>query len=483
VSTPRLPLRDASQSPLWNEDLAPTPAHRRTWTTYHFAALWIGMSVVITTYTLASGLMQQGMTWSQAMLTILLGNVIVLVPMILNAHAGTKYGVSFPVLCRASFGVRGANVPALLRALVACGWFGIQTWIGGVALNMLLTAASPAWSGVPGNIWLAFGAFWAVQVWVIVSGLDGIRKLEGWAAPLLLAGGVALLVWAVQQGGGLSHVLAESVRLQAGSTPFWQLFPAAVTANVGYWATLSLNIPDFTRYARSQRSQALGQALGLPTTMTAFAFIGVAVTSATIVIFGEAIWDPVILIARIGSPGVIIVGAAVVMLAQLTTNMAANVVSPANDFSSLAPRHVSYVTGGLITAALGVMMMPWKLYADAAAYIFTWLIGYSSLMGAIGGILIADYWVLRKCELSTDDLFAVEGRYTYTRGVNMRAMVALVAAVLPVVPGFLRAATTPGGQVADPMWLDTLYTYAWFVTFGIGFVMHLALHRGTRHDT
>jgi NCS1 family nucleobase:cation symporter-1 len=433
------------------------------------------MSVVITTYTLASGLMQQGMNWWQAMTTILLGNVIVLIPMILNAHAGTKYGVSFPVLCRASFGVRGANVPAILRALVACGWFGIQTWIGGLALNTLMTAAWPAWSAMPGAIWMSFAAFWLVQVWIIVKGLEGIKKLEGWSAPLLLAGGVILLLWAVNRGGGLGRVLSESVRLQSGSTPFWTLFPSALTANVGYWATLSLNIPDFTRFARSQRSQALGQALGLPATMTAFAFIGVAVTSATMVVFGEAIWDPVALIARIGNAPAIIFGALIVMLAQLTTNMAANVVSPANDFSSLAPRRITYVTGGLITAAIGIVMMPWKLYADAAAYIFTWLIGYSTLMGAIGGILIADYWILRRRMLSTADLFAVDGRYSYTNGVNARAMIALVAAIAPVVPGFVRAASTPGGQVSNPAVVDMLYTYAWFVTFALGAVIYLVL--------
>jgi NCS1 family nucleobase:cation symporter-1 len=464
-----------SASPLWNPDLAPTRPECRTWSTYHIAALWIGMSVVITTYTLASGLIEQGMTWWQAMLTIMLGNTIVLVPMILNAHAGTKYGVSFPVLCRASFGVKGANVPAILRALVACGWFGIQTWIGGLALNTLLVAAWPAWAGLSGNIWISFAAFWLVQVWIIFNGLEGIKKLEGWSAPLLLAGGALLLGWAIRTGGGLGHILTESVRLQTTHVSFWQLFPAALTANVGYWATLSLNIPDFTRYARSQRSQALGQALGLPATMTAFAFIGVAVTSATIVLFGEAIWDPVALIARIGSPPVIIFGTLVVMLAQLTTNMAANVVSPANDFSSLAPRRISYVTGGLVTAVIGIVMLPWRLYADAAAYIFTWLIGYSSLMGAIGGILIADYWVLRRRELSLGDLFKLDGRYTYNRGVNTRAMVALVLAILPVIPGFLRAAVTPGGQVASPTFLDSLYTYAWFVTFGLSFVLYLCL--------
>ena len=465
---------DLSHSPLWNRDLAPTPLARRTWSTYHIAALWIGMSVVITTYTLASGLMQQGMTWSQAMITILLGNTIVLIPMILNAHAGTKYGVSFPVLCRASFGVKGANIPAILRALVACGWFGIQTWIGGLALHTLLSAAAPAWGSLPGNVWISFAIFWIVEVYLIVKGLEGIKLLEAWSAPLLLGGGALLLGWAIQRGGGLGQVLQESVRLQTAHVPFWQLFPAALTANVGYWATLSLNIPDFTRYARSQKSQALGQALGLPATMTAFAFIGVAVTSATIVIFGEAIWDPVVLIARIGNPPVIIFGALVILIAQLTTNMAANVVSPANDFSSLAPKRISYVTGGLITAAIGIVMMPWKLYADAAAYIFTWLIGYSSLMGAIGGILIADYWVYRRRQLALPDLFKMRGEYTYDNGVNWRAVSVLVVAILPVLPGFVRAALTPGGQVANSTFLDALYTYAWFVTFALSFVLYLA---------
>jgi nucleobase:cation symporter-1, NCS1 family len=473
---------DVSASPLWNADLAPTSLTQRTWTTYNIAALWIGMSVVITTYTLASGLMQQGMTWWQALVTILLGNAIVLIPMILNAHAGTKYGVSFPVLCRAAFGVRGANVPAVLRAIVACGWFGIQTWIGALALQALLTAAWPGWANVPGGIAIAFAVFWLVQVAIIVRGLEGIKLLESWAAPLLLAGGLALLWWAASHGGGLGHILAESPKLQQGSTPFWVLFPAALTANVGYWATLSLNIPDFTRYAKSQRSQALGQALGLPLTMTAFAFLGVAVTSATIVIFGEAIWDPVVLIARIGSPAVVISGALVILAAQITTNMAANVVSPANDFSSLAPTRISYVTGGLITAALGIVMMPWKLYADAAAYIFTWLIGYSSLMGAIGGILIADYWILRRRQLSLPDLYKVHGRYTYRGGVNRAAMVALAAAILPVVPGFLRAALTPGGIVPNPTLFDHLYTYAWFVTFALSAAMYLALMRRSQRE-
>ena len=469
-----------STSPLWNPDLAPTSPERRTWSTYNIAALWIGMSVVITTYTLASGLMTAGMTWWQAMVTILLGNTIVLVPMILNAHAGTKYGISFPVLCRASFGVRGANVPAMLRAIVACGWFGIQTWIGALALDALMNAAWAGWASVGAHTAIAFAVFWIIQVLIILKGTEGIKVLESWSAPLLLGGGALLLLWGVKNGGGLGNVLEQSQRLQSGNADFWKLFPSALTANVGYWATLSLNIPDFTRYAKSQRSQMLGQALGLPTTMTAFAFIGVAVTSATIVIFGAPVWDPVVLVAKIGRPGVIIFAALVVLAAQLTTNMAANVVSPSNDFSNLSPKRISYVTGGLITAVIGILMMPWKLYSDAAAYIFTWLIGYSSLMGALGGILIVDYWIIRRQRLVTDDLFRVQGAYTYRGGFNPRAIVALVLAVLPVVPGFLRAAATPGGSVANPTLFDQLYSYAWFVTFALSSLFYYALMRNSR---
>src|ERR1700738_1127666 len=438
------------------------------------------MSVVITTYTLASGLMQEGMNWWQALMTILLGNIIVLIPMVLNAHAGTKYGISFPVMCRASFGVRGANIPAMLRAVVACGWFGIQTWIGALALNTLFVAAWPSWSNVTGGRALAFALFWLRQVAIIARGIEGIKILGSYAAPFLLTGGILLLLWGIRHGGGLGHILVESQRLQGKTqnVSFWKLFPPALTANVGYWATLSLNIPDFTRYVRSQRSQVTGQALGLPTTMTAFAFIGVAVTSATIVIFGKPEWDPVVLVTRIGGGGGVVFPPLVVLAAQLHTNMAANVVSPSNDFSNLNPRRISYVTGGLITAVIGILMMPWRLYSDAGAYIFTWLVGYSSLMGALGGILIADYWVLRRERLSLPDLFRIDGAYSYRGGVNPAAMIALVLAVLPVVPGFLHAATTPGGNVAAPTFLDHLYQYAWFVTFGLSFVIYLIRMRG-----
>ncbi|HEU4767826.1 MAG TPA: NCS1 family nucleobase:cation symporter-1 [Pyrinomonadaceae bacterium] len=482
---------DVSHSPLWNKDLAPTTIRERTWSTWNIAALWIGMSVVITTYTLAGGFIEAGMNWWQAMITILLGNTIVLIPMILNAHAGTKYGVSFPVLSRAAFGTKGANIPAMLRAIVACGWFGIQTWIGGTALDVLFGYMFPAWNtalsatilDVALHTWFGFFLFWAIQVVIILKGVEGIKYLETWSAPLLLIGGLVVLVWASWRAGGLGRVLTESTGLQKQRNEFWSIFPGALTASVGYWATLSLNIPDFTRYAKSQKSQMLGQALGLPLTMTAFAFIGVAVTSATVLIYGMAIPNPVDLMARFDNVLIILFATAVIFAAQLTTNMAANVVSPSNDFSNLNPRLISYVTGGLITAVIGILMMPWKLMSSMGAYIFTWLIGYSGLMGAIAGILICDYWVLRKRRLDLAGLFDPKGPYSYGNGFNWRAVVALFVSIAPVVPGFLNAASTPGGQVANPTFLDHLYTYAWFVTFALGFVIYYVLTRASKGDS
>src|SRR5688572_11352016 len=439
------------------------------------------MSVVISTYMIAGSMIEAGMTWRQALLTVLLGNTIVLVPMCLNAHAGTKYGVSFPVLLRASFGTRGANLPAMLRAVVACGWFGIQTWLGGAAIDVLVGLMWPRWNsigaagilGVAGHTWIAFFFFWLVQVFFIVRGLEGIKHLESWASPLLLLGGVVLLAWCAHKAGGLGTVLDASSALQKEKNNFWTIFPAFLTGAVGYWATLSTNIPDFTRYARSQKSQMLGQALGLPTTMTLFAFIGIATTSATLIIYGRAIPNPVDLMKEFTSVAVVLFATVIIFLAQLSTNMAANVVSPSNDFSNLKPRLISYVTGGLITAVIGIVMMPWKLMESAGNYVFIWLIGYSGLMGAIAGIMICDYWVLRRQQLSLRELFDPAGRYAYTGGVNWRAVVALLIGIAPCVPGFLQAATGKAIKVWEP--LNTLYTYAWFVTFALGFVLYWLL--------
>jgi NCS1 family nucleobase:cation symporter-1 len=427
------------------------------------------------------------MSWRQAMATIFLGNCIVLVPMLLNAHAGARYGIPFPVFARASFGVLGANLPALLRALVACGWFGIQTWIGGAALHQLakavwpgiatLPAVVPAFLGISTGELTMFLAFWAMNVYFIVRGTESIKALELLSAPFLIAVGLALLAWAYLKAGGFGPILAQPSRF-ASDAEFWKVFFPSLTAMVGYWATLSLNIPDFTRYARSQRDQVVGQAIGLPPTMTLYAFIGVAVTSATVLVLpgGKVVWDPVELLGRIGGPFTIALSMLALSVATLTTNLAANVVSPANDFSNLAPRRISFRAGGLITAFLGIAMMPWKLLASSQGYIFTWLVGYSALLGPIGGILIADYFVLRRTRLAVGDLYRRGGVYEYRGGFNPAAVAALALGIAPNVPGFL-AQAFPAAFGAVPAFWRGIYSYAWFLGFAVAGVAYLALMR------
>jgi NCS1 family nucleobase:cation symporter-1 len=456
-----VPSQDRS---LYNEDLAPVPLERRTWGVYNYASLWVAMSVCIPTYMLASGLIAGGMSWWQAIGTILLGNLIVLVPMLLNAHAGTKYGIPFPVFVRASFGVRGANIPAVLRALVACGWFGIQTWIGGQAIYTMLGIVWPAARASQTGLWICFFAFWALNVAVILRGIDTIKFLEGIAAPFMLGVGLLLLWWITSLAGGLGPVLSAPSKFHS-TGEFFRFFVPSLTGMVGFWATVALNIPDFTRYAKSQRAQMLGQAIGLPAAMTLYSFIGVAVTSASVVIFGEAIWDPVTLLGRFNRPVVALVALVALLIATLNTNVAANVVSPSNDFSNLNPRRISFRTGGLITCVVGIMMMPWKLLGSFSAYIFGWLVGYSGLLGPIAGIMIADYFVLRHCNLEVNDLYRADGDYAYSRGINWRAVGALAAGVAVALTGLVLPPLRP------------LYNYAWFVGFIVAGVVYLALMR------
>ncbi len=450
---------------LFNEDLAPVPLERRTWGTYNYLSLWVAMSVCIPTYMLASGLIAGGMNWWQAVGTILLGNLIVLVPMLLNAHAGAKYGIPFPVFVRASFGVRGANLPAILRALVACGWFGIQTWIGGQAMNSMASILWPGLAGSQISVWVCFFSFWMLNMFVIWRGIDTIRFLQGVGAPLMLGVGVLLLWWITNKAGGFGPVLSAPAKFQT-SGEFFRFFIPSLTAMVGFWATVALNIPDFTRYAKSQKAQIVGQALGLPAAMTLYSFIGVAVTSASVVLFGEAIWDPVALIGRFNEPLVAFVALIAILIATLNTNVAANVVSPSNDFSNLRPQVISFRTGGLITGVIGVLMMPWKLLSDYGSYIFGWLVGYSGLLGPIAGTMIADYFIVRRRRLILDDLYRRGGAYEYTNGVNSRAMISLAAGVLVALLGL---------PVPTLRWL---YDYAWFVGFIVSAGIYVFLMSG-----
>jgi NCS1 family nucleobase:cation symporter-1 len=440
---------------LWNKDLAPIPMNRRTWGTYNYTALWVAMSVNIPTYMLASGMIAGGMNWKQAIFTVFLGNVIVLIPMLLNADAGARYGIPFPVFARSSFGVLGANIPAVLRALVACGWFGIQTWIGGEAINTLLAAIVPSWN----HPWLCFFLFWLLNLVVILRGIETIRSLQGIAAPVLLILGLAMLGWAYSKAGGFGPMLSTPSKFRTFGE-FFAFFIPSLTGVVAFWATVALNIPDFTRYAKGQREQILGQALGLPTTMTLYSFIGIAVTSATVVVFGTAIWNPVEVLSRLGNPIAVVIAMIALLLATLNVNVAANVVSPANDFSNLYPRRISFKMGGILTCLIGIAMQPWKLMSSYGTYIVGWLVGYSSFLGPIAGVMIADYYVLRKKIIITEDLYDRHTFYEFSGGFNWRAVGALLAGILVALSGLEIHA------------LSGLYHYAWFVGFAVSFAVY-----------
>ena len=450
---------------LYNDDLAPTMPAQRTWSTYNYIALWFSMSMEVTTYMLAASLIAGGMNWKQAVGTILLGNVIVLIPMLLNAHAGAKYGIPFPVFVRASFGPVGANIPAMLRAIVACGWFGIQSWIGGQAIAAMVVVLWPQAEHMPSVTWVCFLGFWALNMFVVWRGVESIRFLQSFSAPLMLVMSLTLLFWMLHKAGGFGPMLAAPSMFKT-SASFWHFFFPSLTAMVGYWATLSLNIPDFTRYSKNQESQIVGQAIGLPVAMTLYSFIGIAVTSASTVVFGQPVWNPVTLLGKFHQPWIAFLGMVGLLIATLNVNIAANVVSPSNDFSNLAPKLISFRTGGLITGFLGLAMMPWKLMATFGSYVFGWLVGYSGLLGPVAGIMVTDYFLIRGTRLDSYSLYRRGGIYEYKNGLNPAAIVALVLGV---------AAALVGRFVPR---VAFLYDYAWFVGFFLsGAIYYLMMFR------
>ena len=488
-----MPAVDAALdgSPLHNADLAPVPIARRTWTTYNYVALWIGMAHNIPTWLLASGLVALGMAWYQAIFTIMVANIIVLAPMLLNSHAGTKYGIPYPVFARASFGVFGANLPALLRAGVACGWFGIQTWIGGGAVYTLMGAILGDWwknaapitigfgtaASQPWTMWLSFIVFWGLNILIILRGMDAVRRFENWAAPFVFAVAVLLLVWMTIQAGGLGPLVQDHGTLGWGSDFWFKVFPPSLMGMIAFWSTLSLNMPDFTRFGRSQRQQALGQALGLPTTMTIFPLIAVLVTSATVVVYGKAIWDPVALTGQFTNPFVVVFALFTLAVATLSVNVAANIVSPSYDFSNAWPSRINFRTGGLITGVVGILIQPWNLLADPHVYIFTWLGTYGGATGAIAGVLIADYWYVRRTSLRLADLYKPSGVYSYVRGWNWKAVAALIVGIVFAIGGSYTAAGTDGPFPANgiiPV-LKPLADYSWAVGLVVAFAIYAIL--------
>lgn len=466
-------------SPLYNHDLAPVAIEKRNWSTYNYAALWASMSACIPTYMLSAGLIASGMNWWQALITIMLGNVIVLIPILLNSHPGTKYGIPFPVFARASYGTYGSNLPALMRAVVACGWFGIQAWIGGQALYVFFKSLIPGWDTLLGppigdhplTEWVCFLLFWSLNILIIYKGMDLLKKVEGFAAPFVLVMTGVLVVWAVNSAHGLGNLMSETGKFH-NIAEFLPVFFPSLTAMIGFWATLSLNMPDFTRFGRSQREQTIGQSVALPVAMTVFSAMGVMITSAAIVIYPDAplseLWDPVKLISRFTDPLVVAISMFTVAVATLSVNIAANVVSPANDFANAFPRFITFKRGGLLTGIVGILMQPWKLVADPSGYIFTWLLGYSGGLGSIAGVLIVDYWIIRKTKLALPDLYLPEGEYTFKSGWNMAAVVATILGCIGAWIGLIVPALRP------------LYDYAWFVGLAVSGLTYYLMMSETR---
>lgn len=464
-----------------SRDLRPVPPHQRTATAWDMASLWVGLVIGVPSYYVAGSLVEEGMAWWQGIAIVVAAKAILLLPLLLAAAPGTRYGVPFPVLARAAFGVRGAHVPALLRALVACGWFGIESWIGGQALFLLLPASLRSSSLSRPLHWLAtsplelacFLLFWLGQLAIVWTGIRGIRQLEKYSAPVLVVLAGILLAWAYVRAGGFGPMLSLPPRL---SWPqFWALFFPSLTANVGGWTTMALSISDFSRYARSQADQVLGQ-LGLPLFAGSFAFVGLAVTSATATIFGGLISDPIKLLSHIGGAFAKILAIPGITLAILTTNIPANVVAPANALVSLSPSTFNFKSGALLTALLGIAFQPWRIYSSPNSFVYTWLVGYSAIMGPLAGVLLSDYYVLRRTILDVDELYSAspDGAYYYRHGYNVAAMVTVVVSLLPIVPGFLHKL---GVLESTPAAFIFIYNVGWFYGFFSSGLTYLVLSR------
>jgi NCS1 family nucleobase:cation symporter-1 len=465
VLTPAAQAAASQNASMWNEDLRPCTLAEHTWPGGKFASLWIGMCLCLPTYSLAASMIALGMNWWEAVLTILAGCVIVMVAILLVSHAGTKYGIPYPVFARLWFGTKGAHLPALARAVIGAGWFGINSWFGGQALNAILVHVWPGWSGGTSDLAIAFAIFWALNVAIAMRGPQAIGKLAQIAAPTLTVAAIALLIWAVDSAGGFGPMLAAPAKVHGGL--FWIDFYASVISVIAFWATMALNIPDYTRYAKSQRGQILGQIWSMPLAMAAFSFIGIAVTSATVQLYGVALWNPVDLIAKF-PPVVVVIGGLIVILSSVTINVGANVMAPARAFQNLWPSRITFAIGAILTGLLSLGMQPWWVLANFSHYIFGWLGIYGALLGAFDGIAIADYWIVRKKRLDLAELYKPAGLYSYDGGINYRAVVA-------VVVGWLIALT---GLWLTP--LGFLWSGGWFFSLAGGLVAYALMMRNTR---
>jgi NCS1 family nucleobase:cation symporter-1 len=470
VLTPAAAAAAAQHPSMWNDDLRPCTLAEHSWPAAKFSSLWIGMCICLPTYSLAASMIALGMNWWEAVLTIFCGSAVVMGAILFVSHAGTKFGIPYPVFARLWFGTRGAHIPALARALIAAGWFGINSWFGGQALAAILDATLPSWRGfdAANHGWavaIAFAIFWAINVAIAMRGPQAIGRLAQIAAPTLSIAAIALLVWALRSDGGFGPILAMPGTLHGSM--FWLNFFGSIIGVIAFWATMALNIPDYTRYATSQRAQILGQVWAMPLTMALFSFVGIVVTSATEALFGTPLWNPVDLILKF-PPAVVVIGGLIVILSSVTINVGANVMAPARAFENLWPSRITFSIGAILTGILALATQPWKELQSAHTYIFVWLGAYGALLGAFDGIAIADYWLVRKRRLDLAALYSPKGIYRYEGGFNLLALVALLVGWAVALLGFFDQS------------LHFLWTGGWLFSLLGGLIAYAVLMRGTK---
>lgn len=482
---------ELSSSKYYNEDLAPTSVSQRNWTTYNISMLWVGMAICIPSMSLASGLIGMGVSPWLSIINVALGNIIVLIPIQLNSQIGTKYGIPFPLFARLTFGGKGAQIPAILRAITACGWTSVQAWVGGGAVAAIIgcvipsfadagwTVGLPSWGGmqtVAMGQFIGYVIFMLFIGWVAYKGMDQIKWIQNIGGPLLIIIMIALLVWATTYAGSEGYSFGDVINsgnndaLIEAAGGFALVYLGGLMGNIAFWATMALNIPDFSRYARSQKDQFRGQLYGMPLPMAFCAFVGAFFARATELVDGTAMFDPTAVFYHLNNKLIILIAALGVAAATVTTCVAANVVAPANGFSNINPKKISYKKGVVITMLIAFFVLQaWWIYGSGGAY-FTWMNAYGTILAPIAAIFIADYFVCKNRQIEIAALFKGEnGRYWYSGGFNQAAIIAwIVAFIIPLLAYF----NISGGLGTIIAYINSV-NYLW--SFIIGFVLYVIL--------
>jgi NCS1 family nucleobase:cation symporter-1 len=454
---------------LYNKDLAPSKTEGRTWGGYSIFALWTNDVHNLANYSFAIGLYALGLGGWQIMLSLAIGAVLVYLCMNLTGDMGQKTGVPFPVISRVSFGIFGAQIPALIRAVIAIAWFGIQTYLASVVLRVLLTALDPAlaeydhdaWLGLSSLGWLCFLSIWVVQFVILAYGMEMVRRYEAFAGPVILLTVASLAVWMFTQANGQ---IAWSTKAPLEGVQMWRSIFAGSALWLAIYGTLILNFCDFSRSAPSKQTIRKGNFWGLPVNVLLFAFITVIICGAQFSINGQIIESPTDIIKTIPNTCFLVLGCLAFLIVTVAVNIMANFVAPAFVLSSLAPRYLTFRRAGMLSATVAVLILPWNLYNSPVVIVY-FLSGLGALLGPLYGVITADYWLLRKGRVNVPQLYTEDpkGAYHYSRGVNLRAVWAFIpAAIISTITALLPA-------------FESVSPFSWLMGAAIGAALYLLL--------